>query len=316
MTEKTLQVRSETPQDGVTRTGTQSIERVVDVLRVIASRGRRGMRVGEVVATSGLAEATCFRMLNRLELEGMVDRDPHSRKYFLGPLLYEFGLLARPRYRLGELCDAPLHRLAEFTQDTVYLSERSGLEAVCANRALGDFPIKSLSLDIGIRRPLGVGAGGLAILCSLPPAESRAVVEANAHRYEKFATFTADFLYGAIEEGRARGYCFLDGAVTRERHRWASPSRQTTRWRRSASPRSRAACCPNAEKSSRSRCIVKFARSSPRWTRPPTRAPRERPADRSSAPRRQPAGDGFDATMCSAARKPNVRLEASVRPAW
>ena len=208
------QVAGQAPQDGVSRTGTQSIERVVDVLRVIASRGRRGMRVGEVVATSGLAEATCFRMLNRLELEGMVDRDPHSRKYFLGPLLYELGLLARPRYRLGELCDAPLHRLAEFTQDTVYLSERSGLEAVCANRALGDFPIKSLSLDIGIRRPLGVGAGGLAILCSLPPAEARAVVEANAHRYEKFASFTADFLYGAIAEGRERGYCFLDGAVT------------------------------------------------------------------------------------------------------
>lgn len=172
------------------------------------------MRVGEIVVTSGLAEATCFRMLRRLEMEGMVDRDPHTKKYFLGPLLHEFGLLARPRYRLAELCDAPLHRLADFTQDTVYLSERSGLEAVCANRALGDFPIKSLSLDIGVRRPLGVGAGGLAILCSLPPSDARAVVEANAHRYEKFATFTADFLHGAIAEGRARGYCFLDGAVT------------------------------------------------------------------------------------------------------
>lgn len=187
---------------------------MIDVLRVIASRGRRGMHVGEVVATSGLAEATCFRMLRRLELEGMVDRDPHTRKYYLGPLLHEFGLLARPRYRLAELCDGPMQRLAEFTQDTVYLSERSGLEAVCANRALGDFPIKSLSLDIGIRRPLGVGAGGLAILCSLPPTEAQALVEANAHRYEKFATFTADFLYGAIAEGRTRGYSFLDGAVT------------------------------------------------------------------------------------------------------
>jgi DNA-binding IclR family transcriptional regulator len=217
MSEKLTVLRKDAanaPQSGVSRSGTQSIERVVDVLRVIASRGRRGMRAGEVVATSGLAEATCFRMLHRLELEGMVDRDPHSRKYFLGPLLHEFGLLARPRYRLAELCDAPLHRLADFTQDTVYLSERSGLEAVCANRALGDFPIKSLSLDIGIRRPLGVGAGGLAILCSLPPAEAQAIVEANAHRYEKFATFTADFLYGAIAEGRQRGYCFLDGAVT------------------------------------------------------------------------------------------------------
>ncbi|VTU45568.1 IclR family transcriptional regulator [Variovorax sp. PBL-E5] len=207
-------VAATTPQGRAPRSGTQSIERVIDVLRVIASRGRRGMRAGEVVATSGLAEATCFRMLHRLEREGMVDRDAHTKKYFLGPLLHEFGLLARPRYRLAELCDAPLHRLADFTQDTVYLSERSGLEAVCANRALGDFPIKSLSLDIGIRRPLGVGSGGLAILCSLPPAEARAIVEANAHRYEKFATFTADFLYGAIAEGRARGYCFLDSAVT------------------------------------------------------------------------------------------------------
>ncbi|UUZ66013.1 helix-turn-helix domain-containing protein [Polaromonas sp. P1-6] len=174
------------------------------MLRVVASRGRRGMRVGEIVATSGLPEATCFRMLRRLEIEGLVEREPHTKKYFLGPLLHELGLLARLRYRLSELCDGALHRLADVTQDTVYLSERSGLEAVCTNRALGDYPIKSLALDIGIRRPLGVGSGGLAILCALPPADAEAIVLANAHRYEKFASFTADFLRGAVAEGRAR----------------------------------------------------------------------------------------------------------------
>ncbi|MDB5742451.1 MAG: IclR family transcriptional regulator [Polaromonas sp.] len=205
---------SKTSHYGVSRTGTQSIERVVDVLRVIASRGRRGMRVGEIVATSGLAEATCFRMLRRLEIEGMIDRDLHSKKYFLGPLLHEFGLLAKPRYRLSELCDGSLHRLADLTQDTIYLSERSGLEAVCTNRALGDYPIKSLALDIGIRRPLGVGAGGLAILCALPPVDAQAIVEANAHRYEKFASFSCGFLQDAIADGRERGYCFLDSVVT------------------------------------------------------------------------------------------------------
>ena len=104
-----------------------------------------------------------------------------------------------------------MHRLAEFTQDTVYLSERSGLEAVCANRALGDYRQVALAR---YRHPQAARCRRrrAAILCSLPPAEARAIVEANAHRYEKFASFTADFLYGA--EGRARGYCFLDGAVT------------------------------------------------------------------------------------------------------
>jgi len=184
------------------------------MLRVVASRGRNGMRIGEVAATSGLPQSTCFRMLQRLEIEGLVDRDARTRKYFLGPLLHELGLLARPRYRLSELCDGALHRLADITQDTIYLSERSGLEAVCTNRALGDYPIKVLPLDIGIRRPLGVGAGGLAILCALSEAEAEAVIQANEHRYEKFASFNVNFLREAVAAGRRQGYSFHDGAVT------------------------------------------------------------------------------------------------------
>lgn len=107
-----------------------------------------------------------------------------------------------------------MHHLAEVTQDTVYLSERSNLEAVCTNRALGDFPIQAIPLDIGIRRPLGVGAGGLAMLCAMPEAEAEAIIQANGHRYEKFASFTADFLRSAVSEGRARGYAFLDSVTT------------------------------------------------------------------------------------------------------
>jgi DNA-binding IclR family transcriptional regulator len=196
------------------RTGTQSIERVVAMIRVVASRGRSGMRIGEVVSTSGLPQSTCFRMLQRMELEGLVNRDPHTRKYYLGPLLYELGLLARPRYRLSELCDSSLNHLADVTHDTIYLSERSNMEAVCTNRALGDFPIKALPLDIGIRRPLGVGAGGLAILCAMPETEAHAIIQNNAHRYLKFATFSVDFLRQAVDQGRVQGYSFLDSAVT------------------------------------------------------------------------------------------------------
>jgi DNA-binding IclR family transcriptional regulator len=172
------------------------------------------MRIGEVVATSGMPQSTCFRMLQRMELEGLVIRDPHTRKYYLGPFLYELGLLARPRYKLSELCDSSLSHLADVTHDTIYLSERSNMEAVCTNRALGDFPIKALSLDIGIRRPLGVGAGGLAILCAMPENEAYAIINNNAHRYMKFATLSVDFIRQAVDQGRAQGYSFLDGAVT------------------------------------------------------------------------------------------------------
>ena len=193
--------------------GTQSIERVVAMLRVVASRGRSGMRLGDVTAATGLPSSTCFRMLQRLQVEGMVERHPVTRKYALGPLLYELGLLARPRFALAERCADTLAALAESTQDTVYLSERRGLEAICSSRALGDYPIKALTLDVGIRRPLGIGAGGLAILCALPAAEADEIIEAHAQRYPKLSTLTAERVRAAVQEGRARGFAFLDGAV-------------------------------------------------------------------------------------------------------
>ncbi|SAK88898.1 IclR family transcriptional regulator [Caballeronia hypogeia] len=197
-----------------TRSGTQSIERAIGLLRTVASRGRRGMRIGEIATASELATSTCFRLLSRLEIEGLVVRDEHTRKYYLGPLIHELGLLARPRYRLADLCDVPMQRLADLTLDTIYLSERSGVEAVCTNRALGDYPIRSLSLDVGIRRPLGVGAGGLAILCALDPEEAESIINENADRYEKFGAFTPTLLREAVELGRERGYAFLDSVGT------------------------------------------------------------------------------------------------------
>lgn len=205
--------RAPTPPRAAAGTGTQSIERVVGMLRVVASRGRSGMRLGDVTAATGLPSSTCHRMLQRLEVEGLVERHPVTRKYLLGPLLYELGLLAGPRFHLAEHCADALAALADHTQDTVYLSERRGLEAVCSARALGDYPIKALTLDVGIRRPLGIGAGGLAILCALPPAEAEEVIEANAHRYTKLSSLDAATIREAVREGRVRGYAFLDGAV-------------------------------------------------------------------------------------------------------
>ncbi|MDB6001710.1 MAG: IclR family regulatory protein [Rhizobacter sp.] len=206
-------VPEETAPKGA-RSGTQSIERAVTMLRVIASRGRRGMRIAEVASTAGLAQSTCFRMLKSMQSEGLVDKDGHTRKYYLGSLVYELGLLARPRYRLSELCDNAMQALAESTQETVYLSERSGLEAVCTARTLGDYPIKALPLDVGIRRPLGVGAGGLAILGAMDAEEAAAIVATNAGRYEAYGGLTAADLLVAIDETRQRGWSFLDSVAT------------------------------------------------------------------------------------------------------
>jgi DNA-binding IclR family transcriptional regulator len=49
---------------------------------------------------------------------------------------------------------------------------------VCLDRREGSFPIKTLTLRVGDRRPLGVGAGSLAILAFLPDEEVERVIAA------------------------------------------------------------------------------------------------------------------------------------------
>lgn len=149
-------------------------------------------------------------MLQALVEEELLAKDPATRAYRPGPLLYELGLAASPRLDLRKLCQPNLQRLAEATGDTAYLTIRSGDDALCLDRCEGSFPIKALPLEIGNRRPLGVGAGALAVIAALPLPEGEAAIAANAARYQRYR-LTAERVTGELEAARRRGYAVTTG---------------------------------------------------------------------------------------------------------
>ena len=167
-------------------TGTQSIERALTLLREIAAHNRGGSRLLDLATRTGLQRPTVHRMLKCLAVESMVQQDPDSHRYFLGPMVFELGLTATPRFNLREVCHPALTRIAEATGDTVFLTQRSGLDSVCLDRREGTFPIKTFTLEVGMRRPLGVGTGSLAILSALPEDEIDKVVGANNVRLPEY----------------------------------------------------------------------------------------------------------------------------------
>lgn len=173
------------------------------------------MSFTSIVEGCQLPQATVHRLLNALQIEGFIHKDPRTRKYHLGHLLYELGLVAVPLFRFTHECQDALDRLATLTEDTIYLSERIGNEAVAADHREGAYPIKAISLHLGMRRPLGVGAGGLAMLAAMPALEAREIVEANAACLPALGNFDHDFLLSAIEETRRQGYAYLGNKATR-----------------------------------------------------------------------------------------------------
>lgn len=195
-------------------TGTQAIERALLVLRVLASAGRRGMRVADVVGAAALPQSTVSRILASLLREGVVERDARTRKLYIGHLVHELALVARARYALPEAARQAMQGLAEQTQDTVYLSEPSGNEAVCTAREEGSFPIKALPLHVGIRRPLGVGAGGLAILSAMASDRAEEVLRVNEARYPAYGGLDLPWLREAIAATRRDGFATIAERAT------------------------------------------------------------------------------------------------------
>jgi DNA-binding IclR family transcriptional regulator len=195
-------------------TGTQSIHRAVRLLRAIASRGRSGARLLELAREAGLTGPTAHRILSCLVAENVLRQNPQTRRYLLGPLAFELGLAAAPQFNLRERVEPALRRVAEKTGDTVFLIARSGSEAVCLDRKEGAFPIKALTLDVGARRPLGVGAGGMALLLPLPEDEIERTVAANAKRLKDYGKLNVPILLGMIARGKQLGYALNDRQET------------------------------------------------------------------------------------------------------
>ena len=172
-------------------TGTQSIERALLLLREIAAHNRTGSRLLDLATRTSLQRPTVHRMLKCLAHEGMVQQDADSHRYYLGSMAFELGLTAAPRFNLREICHPAMVRIAEATGDTVFLTQRSGPDAVCLDRHEGTFPIKTFTLDVGMRRPLGVGSGSLAIVAALTEEEIQNIFNVNQARYDEYGVSVA-----------------------------------------------------------------------------------------------------------------------------
>lgn len=174
------------------RDGTRSIRKAVAVLRALADAGVDGARIPDLVTKCAMPRPTLYRILGGLAEERLIVRIPGAECYVLGPAVYELGLAASPGFGLREICGPFVERIAQHTGDIAFLTLRSGLDGVCVDRQVGADPIRTLTIDIGSRRPLGVGLGSIAILGALAAEEREAVMRANAGYYRAIGAHIAD----------------------------------------------------------------------------------------------------------------------------
>ena len=164
------------------RDGAQCVRRTLAVLRLVATGQEQGMRLTDIAAMSGLSRPTVHRLLKVLIEETAVVQDPGSRRYLVGPEMLLLGLARTGGFPIRAMAEPFLMALAAEVGDTVFLSVRHGADSVCIGRYLGSHPIQVLSINLGVRRPLGGSVSGIVLLAGLDDRAAREITRANEPR--------------------------------------------------------------------------------------------------------------------------------------
>lgn len=187
--------------------GSQSIHRAMQVLRILACSQHEGMRLIDLVRMTGLNQPTVHRILKAFISEGMVDQNLLTRRYLIGEEISTLSLARTKKLGLDSIINPYLNELARQTGDTVFLSIRNRQDSICISRVTGHHPIQVLSIDIGVRRPLGVGVSGIALLSCLTDKEANSIIEKNKHRFHVLGE-DSDLIQKKVINARRLGYSY------------------------------------------------------------------------------------------------------------
>lgn len=200
------------PQRESGTAGAQSLRRALGLLRLVAERHEEGVKLAEIVETTGLQRPTAHRLLAALTEEQFVERGD-DRLYRLGVEAMNLGFASLRRAPLVDACRPALQQLARTVGDTLFLVVRQGDYAYCLHREEGPYPVKVFTTNVGERRLLGIGAGGLALLARLADDEIAALHARHAADY-RAAGFTLAALLKAAAQTRRRGHAETVNSIT------------------------------------------------------------------------------------------------------
>lgn len=190
----------------------QNTRRITSVLDCLAIHSDTGLRLVDLTNETGLGKGTLHRIMTGLVDSELVEHDPDTGRFFIGLKIMNWAAAARKRFGLAEQMKPALQSICDKTGDTVYLTQRRGDEVWYIDRLEGSYPLKALPVDVGARRPLGIGAAPLAILAFQPSEEIERILLSNNRERLAF-NIDDNKMKTLIERAQKLGYALHQGEV-------------------------------------------------------------------------------------------------------
>lgn len=199
--------------DNSSKSGTQSVRRALQLMRLLAQHEAAGLSLQQITALSGLERSTAHRLVSCLVDENFAHKHSDSRRYHLGIDAMQIGFATMHRVPIDDALKPLIKRLCRLSGDTVFLVVQQGDYALCLSREHGDFPVRIFTIDAGEKRLLGIGAGGLALLSNYDEPDIGALHARHQADYEQ-AGLTLPALLQKVAVTREKGFSEIVEGIT------------------------------------------------------------------------------------------------------
>lgn len=183
-----------------------SVQKSIHILKAIAQHHEEGLRLVDLCTRLDLTKPTALRLVTQLADEKLVRRHPRNKKYYLGPYCQQLGEILQSHSALAVQYSPLLKQISARTEDASFLVIIQDLDTLCIAREAGTYPIQALAIPVGNRQPIGVGAGGLALLSDLDDEAAERYLRANEARFLKYRSLKLSQLRTLIRKARNNGY--------------------------------------------------------------------------------------------------------------
>lgn len=199
------------PIETGTGNSASTVERAADVLLLFADSSSAQLGVTEIATTLGMSKSAVHRILLSFKNKRLLELDPQTRKYALGPTILGLGAKYLGRLDVRMIAAAELARLARATDETATLSVRSGADRrVYVDQVTPDREVL-MSVQLGLAHPLHAGASSKALLAHLPAAEIEQYLGTSLTKVTDRTITNVRALRRELAEIRARGWARSSG---------------------------------------------------------------------------------------------------------
>lgn len=190
----------------------QSVDRALDVLEILASKG--GKTLSEIAAALGQSPATIYRVLSTLQAREIVETDPIAQVWNIGPAAFQIGYAFLRRSSVVERSRPVMRDLMAKTGETANLGIEKSDMVMFVSQVETHETIRAF-FPPGTQSPMHSSGIGKALLAYY--SDDRIKRYLKNHSLEKFTdksiTDPAKLLQ-ELEKIRAQGFAFDDEEKT------------------------------------------------------------------------------------------------------